>query len=74
MEIKVIKGVKISPINQHTANMKNQDYIIQLLEKLDGKFSHLEFIVSRQEPLEVYKKTIEEGKEIIEDIKSSINR
>ena len=35
MEIKVIKGVKISPINQHTANMKNQDYIIQLLEKLD---------------------------------------
>ncbi len=54
--------------------MKNQDYIIQLLEKLDGKFSHLEFIVSRQEPLEVYKKTIEEGKEIIEDIKSSINR
>ena len=74
MEIKVIKGVKIFPINQHTTNMKNQDYIIQLLEKLDGKFSHLEFIVSRQEPLEVYKKTIEEGKEIIEDIKSSINR
>ena len=54
--------------------MKNKDYVIQLLEKLDGKFAQLDFITSRQEPLEVYKKTIEEGKEIIEDIKSSINR
>jgi len=54
--------------------MKNQDYVIQLLEKLESKFAHLEFIVSRQEPLEVYKKTIEEGRLIIEDAKTAIYR
>lgn len=54
--------------------MQNQDYVIGLLEKLESKFSHLEFIVSRQEPLKVYKKTINESREIIENIKSAINR
>ena len=54
--------------------MKNKDYVIMLLERLEAKFSHLEFIVSRQEPLEVYKTTINESKEIVEDIKSAINR
>ena len=54
--------------------MKNQDYVIQLLEKLESKFAHLEFIVSRQEPLEVYKKTIEEGRQIIENAKTAIYR
>jgi hypothetical protein len=54
--------------------MQNKDYVIGLLEKLEAKFAHLEFIVSRQEPLEVYKKTINESREIIENIKSAINR
>ena len=54
--------------------MKNKDYVIELLEKLEAKFAHLEFIVSRQEPLEVYKKTLNEGREIIESAKTAINR
>lgn len=54
--------------------MKNKDYVIQLLEKLDGKFAQLEFITSRQEPLETYKKVIKEGKDIVENIKTSIER
>ncbi len=54
--------------------MKNEDYVIGLLEKLEGKFSKLEFIVSRQEPLIEYKKTINESREIIENVKSAIYR
>lgn len=54
--------------------MKNQDYVIGLLEKLESKFTHLEFIVLRQEPLEVYKKTINEGRELIESAKTAIYR
>jgi len=54
--------------------MKNKDYVIQLLEKLDGKFAQLDFITSRQEPLETYKKVINEGKNIIADVKTAIER
>ncbi len=54
--------------------MKNKEYVIRLLEKLDGKFSQLEYITSRQEPLETYKKVISESKEILSNIKSSIER
>ena len=54
--------------------MQNQDYVVGLLEKLESKFSHLEFIVSRQEPLEVYKKNINESRKIIENKKTAINR
>ena len=54
--------------------MKNQDYIIRLLERLEGKLSHLEFITTRQEPLEVYKNTLNESRDIIADIKSAIER
>ena len=54
--------------------MKNQDYIIKLLEKLEGKFAQLDFITTRQEPLESYKKVLDEGKEIIADVKSAIER
>ncbi len=54
--------------------MKNKNYVIQLLEKLDGKFAQLDFITSRQEPLETYKKVISEGQDIIENIKTEIKR
>ena len=54
--------------------MKNKDYIIKLLEKLEGKFAQLDFITTRQEPLESYKKVLDEGKEIIADVKSAIER
>jgi hypothetical protein len=54
--------------------MRNRDYVIRLLEKLDGKLSQLDFMTSRQEPLENFKNAIIEGKEIIEDLKSEVNR
>ena len=54
--------------------MKNKDYVIQLLEKLDGKFAQLEFITTRQEPLETYKKVLNEGRDIIGDVKTAIER
>jgi|TARA_R110000803_G_scaffold76264_1_gene140849 hypothetical protein len=73
LEIKAKKG-NVTRIINNKYIMQNKDYVIGLLEKLESKFSHLEFIVSRQEPLEVYKKTINESREIIENIKSAINR
>jgi hypothetical protein len=54
--------------------MKNKDYVIQLLEKLEGKFAQLDFITTRQEPLETYKKVLNEGKDIIADVKTAIER
>ena len=54
--------------------MKNKDYIIRLLERLEGKLSQLEFITTRQEPLETYKKVINESRDIISDVKSAIER
>tara|TARA_B100000900_G_scaffold317810_1_gene276849 strand:+ start:1933 stop:2097 length:165 start_codon:yes stop_codon:yes gene_type:complete len=54
--------------------MKNQEYVIRLLERLEDKFAQLEFITTRQEPLETYKKVINESKEIISDVKSAIER
>jgi len=54
--------------------MKNKEYIIKLLEKLEGKFAQLDFITTRQEPLETYKKVLSEGREIIANVKSAIER
>jgi len=54
--------------------MKNKDYVIQLLEKLEGKLAQLDFITTRQEPLETYKKVLNEGKDIIADVKTAIER
>tara|TARA_Y100000389_G_C17078248_1_gene325351 strand:+ start:99 stop:302 length:204 start_codon:yes stop_codon:yes gene_type:complete len=55
-------------------NMKNKEHVIRLLEKLEGKFAQLDFITTRQEPLETYKKVLEEGREIISDVKTAIER
>jgi hypothetical protein len=54
--------------------MKNQEYVIRLLERLEGKLSQLDFITTRQEPLETYKGVINESREIIADVKSAIER
>jgi hypothetical protein len=54
--------------------MKNKDHVINLIEKLETKLAHLNFIVTRSEPLEVYTKTLAESQEIIDDIKHAINR
>ncbi len=54
--------------------MKNKDHVIRLLEKLEGKFAQLDFITTRQEPLETYKKVLNEGKEIISDVKTEKER
>ena len=54
--------------------MKNKEHVIRLLEKLEGKFAQLDFITTRQEPLETYKKVLKEGREIISDVKTAIER
>ena len=54
--------------------MKNQEYVIRLLERLEDKLSQLDFITTRQEPLETYKGVINESREIIADVKSAIER
>lgn len=54
--------------------MRNKDYVIRLLEKLEGKLSQLDFMTSRQEPLENFKNKITESREVIENIKTEVNR
>jgi len=53
--------------------MKNKDYIIKRLEKLEGTLSILKHLVNRSEPVEEFIKQIENGEDIIEDIKSQLD-
>jgi hypothetical protein len=52
--------------------MKNKNYIIQKLEKLEGTLATLKHLVNRSEPIDIFIKNIESGEEIIEEIKSQI--
>ena len=54
--------------------MKNRAIIVQRLEQLDSTLTNLQRIVNTQEPIQTYKKGIDKSKEIIEDIKSFIER
>jgi hypothetical protein len=53
--------------------MKNRDYIIKRLEKLEGTFATLRYMVNTAQPISDFKMRIEEGIEEIEEIKSAIN-
>ena len=53
--------------------MKNRDYIIKRLEKLEGTFATLRYMVNTAQPISDFKMRIEEGIEEIEEIKSAID-
>jgi hypothetical protein len=53
--------------------MKNRDYIIKRLEKLEGTFATLRYMVNTAQPISAFKMRIEEGIEEIEEIKSAID-
>ncbi len=53
--------------------MKNREYITKRLEKLEGTFATLRYMVNTAQPISQFKLRIEEGMEEIEEIKSAID-
>ena len=53
--------------------MKNREYITKRLEKLEGTFATLRYMVNTAQPITEFKLRIEEGLEEIEEIKSAID-
>ena len=53
--------------------MKNREYITKRLEKLEGTFATLRYMVNTAQPISEFKAKIEEGIEEIEEIKSAID-
>tara|TARA_B100000768_G_scaffold73343_1_gene70276 strand:+ start:618 stop:821 length:204 start_codon:yes stop_codon:yes gene_type:complete len=54
--------------------MRNRDLINRKLEALDHTLINLQRIVNTNEPLSVYKESIEKGQNIIEDLKTMVER
>jgi|TARA_R110000744_G_scaffold136313_1_gene246114 hypothetical protein len=54
--------------------MRNREMINRKLETLDHVLINLERITNTNEPIQTYKKGIEKGQDIIEDIRSMIER
>jgi hypothetical protein len=52
--------------------MKNRDNVLHQLGKLDTLTNQLNFIIKHQEPIESYMKTIEQIREVTEQIRSFI--
>lgn len=52
--------------------MRNRNLMQQKIETIESILINLQRIVNTQEPVEVYRKNIEKGLEIIEDVKSMI--
>ena len=52
--------------------MRNREIINYNLDLLEGKLNHLQYIVGRQEPVEVYFHNINSALELVESIKSYI--
>jgi hypothetical protein len=53
--------------------MKNRDYIIKRLEKLEGTFATLRYLVNTSQPVSEFTKKIEEGVDQVEEIRSAID-
>lgn len=53
--------------------MKNRDYIIKRLEKLEGTFATLRYMANTAQPISEFKAKIDQGIEEIEEIKSAID-
>lgn len=54
--------------------MRNRETINRKLETLDHVLINLQRIISTNEPVQTYKKGIEKGQDIVEDIRSMIER
>lgn len=54
--------------------MRNRELINRKLETLDHVLINLQRIVNTNEPLKTYKEGIEKGKDIIEEIRSMVER
>jgi|TARA_B110000305_G_scaffold14625_1_gene13699 hypothetical protein len=54
--------------------MKNRETINRKLEKLDHILINLQRIVSTQEPITTYKEAIEKGQDVVDEIRSMIER
>ncbi len=54
--------------------MKNRETVNRKLEKLDHILINLQRIVNTQEPISTYKETIEKGQDVVDEIRSMIER
>mgnify|MGYP000002800365 CR=1 FL=1 len=54
--------------------MKNRETVYRKLEKLDHILINLQRIVNTQEPTKTYKETIEKGQDVLEEIRTIIER
>ena len=52
--------------------MRNRNYIYKKLDLLEAKLANLERIVSTQQPISEYHTTIEQTKEIVDEVRSVI--
>jgi hypothetical protein len=63
----------VYPVLNINIIMKNREYITKRLEKLEGTFATLRYMVNTAQPITDFKLRIEEGMEEIEEIKSAID-
>ena len=54
--------------------MKNRETVNRKLEKLDHILINLQRIVNTQEPISTYKEVIEKGQDVVDEIRSMIER
>jgi hypothetical protein len=54
--------------------MKNRETVNRKLEKLDHILINLQRIVNTQEPIKNYKEAIEKGQDVVDEIRSMIER
>jgi len=54
--------------------MKNRETVNRKLEKLDHILINLQRIVNTQEPITTYKEAIEKGQDVVDEIRSMIER
>ena len=52
--------------------MKNRDNVLHQLNKIDTLTNQLNFIIKHQEPIESYMKTLDQLREVTEQIRSFI--
>ena len=52
--------------------MRNRNYINKQFDNLEGVLGNLRGIVSKQEPLETYLKSLSKAEELVEEIRSQI--
>jgi len=54
--------------------MRNQELINKRFQQIDGKTKTLKFLVSRQSPVQDFKNELNQLEELIEDLKSLVDR